>query len=1283
MSTFDVTNVKRIGFSAGGGLNAEIDSTGAGLQIKIATDDTIKFVEGTTLGMEFNRAGDLDLYMASHDIRQIFLLSFINAGSIADTVGNLDYNVSLADAHRFQVGSIEKMRVVSNEVFMSTGIDMNTFTIDNFTSLVQSGLPSISGSIRLRNDVAIGWHVASPSVSASGNFKYNTSDAFEMDSDLNMATSDIRQVGGVFFKTGGGDDAEIDSTGAGLQIKVATDDTIKFIEGTTLGMEFNRAGDLDLYMASHDIRQILLLSFINAGSIADTSGNLVHNVSLADEHQFQIGTIEKMTINSDTIQAAAVITMDENTLPATPVANDVVFYAKDDGGVSKLFYRSDDGTEVGPLGGGGLTAHNILSSTHGDTSPSIAPVTNDVLTWTGTEWLATDQISATGDDLGNHTATQDLKMAGFNVLNTGFYQSSAATPATVGVLRLGNDQQIAWRNSDDTGNMELKALSDVFDFTESSNKDVSIVLRAQDAAAPDANFTITKQILLGPTRTVTSLQEGQKLNLDIAANTIMSLEQSTLTVNTPTDTIMQINNNTVVDIQSNRVKMFQDLNMASNEVGQVNALLFENFGAGIGKNFGRFATGIHYDLEATGHTHTFRVGGSTPADQMTITSDTINVHGNDIILDSGGISKLFTVGAAVFMQVEGQTSWTYATSQAISNHSAENHKIADLTTPTTADEAANKGYADSLGGLGHAIEDEGTPLTQRTTLNVVGAGVTVTDSGGKTVMTIPGGGGGGVSFPITPTVDVLGTISTATFSIDLSLATAHHHTMTLATDTTIEFKNPPATDVSIQFELDVTQDATGGRTLSYENDLLTTAPAVKSGADDRTILIAQTQHPTTTVAYTIFDTALRPTNTFVPSVLTDLTDVTLTSVVNHDHLQADGSTWLNRRSLEFGATPAITGDIRISNNQAIEWRNQSGGSDLGIVLDNNDNFVFDSAIDVNGNDIILDVDADSKIDVQGDDVISMRVEGSLSWTYAKAAASASHNAHNHKIQNVTTPSAALDAVNKGYVDVTAAPDDLGNHTATQALKMAGFAIFNSSQYETSATSPSSTGVFRAGNNQVIGWRNNADDGNLELKASGADFFDFTDSSNGNVTIQLRAQDAVVADKIGSITQDSGATGPLTIQTGTETKLDIGANTVVDIDATRVKMFQDLNMATNEVGNVNALIFDVFGTIGKTISKFSTGLHYDIESPAHSHVFRIDGDPPSTQFEITTDAVKVGQGNIVKSSGAAEIGLAVTSFSGGTIGTQGTNQIPVDGGNLVNAAGADGDFGDKLGLYLGL
>lgn len=54
---------------------------------------------------------------------------------------------------------------------------------------------------------------------------------------------------------------------------------------------------------------------------------------------------------------------------------------------------------------------------------------------------------------------------------------------------------------------------------------------------------------------------------------------------------------------------------------------------------------------------------------------------------------------------------------------------------TTTQDIADLGGA----GGGHTIEDEGTPLTQRTKLNFVGTGVTVTDDSGDdaTVVTIP------------------------------------------------------------------------------------------------------------------------------------------------------------------------------------------------------------------------------------------------------------------------------------------------------------------------------------------------------------------------------------------------------------------------------------------------------------------------------------------------------------------------------------------------------------------
>lgn len=66
------------------------------------------------------------------------------------------------------------------------------------------------------------------------------------------------------------------------------------------------------------------------------------------------------------------------------------------------------------------------------------------------------------------------------------------------------------------------------------------------------------------------------------------------------------------------------------------------------------------------------------------------------------------------------------------------------TTPSTLVFTDDAGTDTTLGagggGGGHTIEDEGTPLTARTSLNFVGSGVTVTDTGSKTQVSISSGG---------------------------------------------------------------------------------------------------------------------------------------------------------------------------------------------------------------------------------------------------------------------------------------------------------------------------------------------------------------------------------------------------------------------------------------------------------------------------------------------------------------------------------------------------------------
>jgi len=58
-------------------------------------------------------------------------------------------------------------------------------------------------------------------------------------------------------------------------------------------------------------------------------------------------------------QVATQMVIEEISVPGTPPANTLTLYAKLDGGFSKLFYKQEDGTEVGPLSGAGGITNSI------------------------------------------------------------------------------------------------------------------------------------------------------------------------------------------------------------------------------------------------------------------------------------------------------------------------------------------------------------------------------------------------------------------------------------------------------------------------------------------------------------------------------------------------------------------------------------------------------------------------------------------------------------------------------------------------------------------------------------------------------------------------------------------------------------------------------------------------------------------------------------------------------------------------------------------------------------
>lgn len=126
------------------------------------------------------------------------------------------------------------------------------------------------------------------------------------------------------------------------------------------------------------------------------------------------------------------------------------------------------------------------------------------------------------------------------------------------------------------------------------------------------------------------------------------------------------------------------------------------------------------------------------------------------------------------------------------------------------------------------VQDEGAPLTQRSTINFVGAGVTVTDDGvSKTTVTIPGGGGGsggwtittqsGASYSATNGDYVL--INTATQTVTLPVASVNARVgvkMIFATVTNIQVKTASAT-----VTIDGVDRSTTGLSIYNQYDALT------------------------------------------------------------------------------------------------------------------------------------------------------------------------------------------------------------------------------------------------------------------------------------------------------------------------------------------------------------------------------------------------------------------------------------------------------------------------------
>ena len=113
-----------------------------------------------------------------------------------------------------------------------------------------------------------------------------------------------------------------------------------------------------------------------------------------------------------------------------------------------------------------------------------------------------------------------------------------------------------------------------------------------------------------------------------------------------------------------------------------------------------------------------------------------------------------------------------------------------------------------------------------------------------------------------------------------------------------------------------------------------------------------------------------------------------------------------------------------------------------------------------------------------------------------------------------------------------------------------------------------TGFLNFLNNSVgLAWRNSADTGDLQISVDNVNVFDFTNSANGSVSLELRAQHATEPDNLMYFTQEAGITNETYFRAPLIMNFQVGpAVTVFEYDISKITIHE--NLRPNGDGTLN-------------------------------------------------------------------------------------------------------------------
>ena len=503
----------------------------------------------------------------------------------------------------------------------------------------------------------------------------------------------------------------------------------------------------------------------------------------------------------------------------------------------------------------------------------------------------------------------------------------------------------------------------------------------------------------------------------------------------------------------------------------------------------------------------------------------------------------------------------------------------------------------------------------------------LTSNGPGTAPTFQVGGAGGVSFPLDYPVDRQGN-KAGTVTHDLSLTTGHKLVFTATAACDITISNIPVTAADAQdFYIEVIQDSTGGWAITFNDSEIIDPPTLSTTADTTSLLACHADGDGNIRVITLLNAAPSSGN-FASKALDNLVSPVLNAAIDFN---SQAPTNFN------GYVSQIVGNALVNDGTGAAWTLPSG-----------DAYTWSIA---------------------GTPVATLTAAG-----LGMGVAAAIGMGENYiTMDDISTP--ANPGVGARRIFVDTATGELSvrtNGSTTISLEAAGTTSFADNVFDVHDETVTTQKLqftldnFFAGTHFIAGTTTAARTWSLpditgELVSTqgtqtiaGAKTFSATTVFNGNVDLGNATTDTIT-------------------YTGR-----VDSN--IDPDGNGTRSLGSSTLHWDDVFTESLTLRGSGGTTTNTvpyITADASNMIFNVPS-ADSYIFKDNG---TTNFQITEDSTTTSY--MIRAGAGKKLGFVTTSTNVG-IGSEGTIEIPVDGGSVSSAAVADGDFGDSvgcIGLYL--